>query len=117
MHDTLAAKARTSRPRRRYHDTPIASASPQTGTHTAQGCTRRYRHTLDRYASALNTDLPAYFACSPSCCSMRSSWLYLAVRSERANDPVFIWPQLVATARSAMVESSVSPERCDITEV
>ncbi len=29
--------------------------------------------------------------------------------------PVLIWPQLVATARSAMVTSSVSPERCDIT--
>ena len=48
---------------------------------------------------------------------MRSSWLYLATRSERAGAPVLIWPQLVATARSAMNVSSVSPERCDITEV
>ncbi len=31
------------------------------------------------------------------------------------SEPVFICPQLVATARSAIVESSVSPERCDIT--
>ena len=40
---------------------------------------------------------------------MRSSWLYLATRSLRAGAPVLIWPQLVATARSAMVASSVSP--------
>ena len=42
---------------------------------------------------------------------MRSSWLYFATRSERAGAPVLIWPQLVATARSAIVVSSVSPER------
>src|SRR4051794_23376276 len=46
---------------------------------------------------------------------MRSSWLYLATRSERAGAPVLIWPQLVATARSAIVVSSVSPDRCDMT--
>ena len=34
---------------------------------------------------------------------MRMSWLYFAVRSERESEPVLIWPQLVATARSAMV--------------
>src|SRR5216684_9328699 len=69
------------------------------------------------HASAFSAALPAYFAWLPSSCSMRSNWLYLAVRSDRASDPVLIWPQLVATARSAMVESSVSPERCDITAV
>ena len=47
---------------------------------------------------------------------MRRSWLYLAVRSERAGAPVLICPQFVATAKSAIVVSSVSPERCDITE-
>jgi hypothetical protein len=47
---------------------------------------------------------------------MRSSWLHLASRSERDSEPVLIWPQLVATARSAIVLSSVSPERCDMTE-
>src|SRR5690606_6880939 len=57
---------------------------------------------------------PAYTAASSRISSMRSSWLYLATRSERAGAPVLIWPQLVATARSAMVTSSVSPERCDI---
>ena len=42
---------------------------------------------------------------------MRSSWLYLATRSVRAGAPDLIWPQFVATARSAIVVSSVSPER------
>ena len=45
---------------------------------------------------------------------MRSSWLYLAVRSERLAEPVLIWPAHVATARSAIVVSSVSPERWEI---
>ena len=48
---------------------------------------------------------------------MRSSWLYLAMRSERDSEPVLIWPALVPTAMSAMVESSVSPERWLITAV
>ena len=42
---------------------------------------------------------------------MRSSRLYLATRSLRQGAPVLIWPERVATARSAMVVSSVSPER------
>ena len=44
---------------------------------------------------------------------MRSSWLYFAVRSERLADPVLIWPAHVATTRSAIVVSSVSPDRCE----
>src|SRR3954463_2130560 len=48
---------------------------------------------------------------------MRMSWLYLASRSERASEPVLICPQVVATARSAIVASSVSPERWLITAV
>ena len=38
-------------------------------------------------------------------------------RPDRCGDgaPALIWPTLVATARSAIVVSSVSPERCDIT--
>ncbi len=39
----------------------------------------------------------------------------MATRSERHSEPVLIWPAPVATARSAMVVSSVSPERCEIT--
>ena len=54
---------------------------------------------------------------SPRSSSIRRSWLYLATRSLRAGAPVLIWPQLVATARSAMVVSSVSPERWDMTDV
>src|SRR5580765_1198571 len=57
-----------------------------------------------------------YTARSPSSSSIRSSWLYFATRSLREGAPVLIWPQPVATARSAIVVSSVSPERCDITQ-
>ena len=35
----------------------------------------------------------------------------MAIRSDRLALPVLIWPALVATAMSAMVASSVSPER------
>jgi hypothetical protein len=38
------------------------------------------------------------------------------LRSERDSELVLICPQLVTTARYAMVASSVSPERCDITQ-
>ncbi len=41
----------------------------------------------------------------------------MAVRSERESEPVLICIALVPTAMSAMVESSVSPERCEITAV
>src|SRR5215207_10178528 len=62
-----------------------------------------------------NTSQPAYLALSPSSASMRINWLYFATRSERAGAPVLIWPVLSATAISAIVASSVSPERCDVT--
>ena len=52
-----------------------------------------------------------YNAFSPSISSIRISWLYLAIRSVREAEPVLICPQLRATARSAMVVSSVSPLR------
>src|SRR6185437_2521863 len=61
--------------------------------------------------------LPANFALSPRRSSMRSNWLYLAMRSVRLAEPVLIWPAFVATTRSAMNGSSVSPERCDTTAV
>src|SRR5204863_508529 len=54
-------------------------------------------------------------ASSPSDPSIRSSWLYLAVRSPRDGAPDFICPAFVATARSAIVVSSVSPLRCETT--
>src|SRR6266540_1976731 len=42
---------------------------------------------------------------------MRRSWLYLATRSPRHGAPVLICPAPVATAKSAMKSSQVSPER------
>lgn len=62
-----------------------------------------------------NTERPAYRAEPPSASSIRSRRLYLATRSERDSDPVLICPQQVATARSAIVTSSDSPERCENT--
>ena len=65
----------------------------------------------DNYLLTLNAPMPGYTALAPSSSSMRSSWLYFATRSVRLGAPVLIWQVLSATARSAMVVSSVSPER------
>ena len=65
-----------------------------------------YRVIEDRAGSPSVPAAPA-----PGACSMRNSWLYLATRSERHSEPVLIWVAVVATAMSAMVVSSVSPER------
>ena len=54
-----------------------------------------------------------YFAPTPSAFSMRRSRLYLATRSLRQGAPVLIYGAFVPTARSAIVVSSVSPERWD----
>ena len=40
--------------------------------------------------------------------------MYLATLSDLANEPVLIWDELVATARSAMKVSSESPDLCEI---
>ena len=53
----------------------------------------------------------------PSSASISSRRLYFATRSDRAGAPVLMRPELVATARSAIVVSSVSPERWLITVV
>ena len=53
--------------------------------------------------------LPGKIAVSPNASSIRRSWLYLAIRSEREADPVLICPVFKATAKSAIVLSSVSP--------
>lgn len=58
-----------------------------------------------------NASCPAKRARAPSESSMRNSWLYFASRSPRAGAPALICPVPRATARSAMNESSVSPER------
>src|SRR5918996_2181869 len=89
------------------HDQPVpAFEAPQ-----RPGQSMQHRHDHRWSARA-----PANRAAGPRSSSIRSSWLYLARRSERDIEPVLIWPQLVATARSAIVLSSVSPERCDITQ-
>src|SRR6185437_6909179 len=69
------------------------------------------RELAHRTESALR---PGKRARGPSSSSMRSNWLYLATRSVRLAEPVLIWPALVATARSAMKVSSVSPERWEM---
>ena len=51
----------------------------------------------------------------PSSSSIRRSWLYFAIRSVRRAEPVLICPAFIATARSAMNVSSVSPDRWEIT--
>src|SRR6185437_3740453 len=68
----------------------------------------------DHFDSARIAERPAYLAAAPSSSSMRSSWLYLHTRSVRLAEPVLICPAAVPTARSAMVESSVSPERWEM---
>ena len=62
------------------------------------------------YLYLAQVDAP-YSAESPSSSAMRINWLYFAFRSERQGAPVLIWPQFVATAMSAIVASSVSPDR------
>ena len=57
---------------------------------------------------------PAKRASAPSSSAMRSRRLYLATRSLRDAEPVLICPAPVATARSAMNVSSVSPLRCEM---
>src|SRR5262249_54246764 len=86
------------------HDRVLAGAGPDA---LAAGCDCDRRPEKDFK--------PRNWASSPRISSMRSSWLYLAIRSLREAEPVLIWPQFVATARSAIVVSSVSPERCETT--
>src|ERR1700678_2018388 len=80
---------------------------------------RQYHGLFQRhvYSPAFTASRPRNSAPCPSSSSMRSSWLYLAIRSVREAEPVLIWPTPVATARSAMKVSSVSPLRWDMTEV
>src|SRR5699024_5142912 len=71
----------------------------------------------NRTLYGLKASRPAYVARLPSSASIRSKRLYLAKRSERDSDPVLICVAGVATARSAIVASSVSPERWETTAV
>merc|ERR1719402_2155538 len=49
----------------------------------------------------------------PSSSSILSSWLYLASLSDLHGAPVFICPVASPTTRSAIKQSSVSPDLCD----
>ena len=61
--------------------------------------------------SGFNNIYIPYFAFVPSSSSIRINWMYFAILSVLDIDPVLIWPAFVATARSAIVVSSVSPLR------
>src|SRR6185437_4636085 len=104
----------------RHRDRVGSSLSPQTPS--IEDHQRRNRGAPHRIAHRAlpprrNADAPGHEARAPSSSAMRSRRLYLAVRSPRLIDPVLICPALVATARSAIVVSSVSPERCETTQV
>ena len=59
---------------------------------------------------SINIYLP-YVASFPNSSSIRISWLYFAILSVLDIEPVLICPAFVATAKSAIVVSSVSPLR------
>src|SRR5271156_224717 len=82
-------------------------------------CMSRYRDPAITERDAHSTARaarPGKRADAPSSSSMRRSWLYLAMRSVRDAEPVLICPAPMATAKSAMKASSVSPERCEMME-
>ena len=66
---------------------------------------------FSRYYFRASAARPGNFAAAPNSSSMRRSWLYLATRSVREAEPVLICPVPMATTKSAMKVSSVSPER------
>ena len=65
----------------------------------------------------LNALIPGYTAILPNSSSIFNNLLYFATLSVLHGAPVFNCPAFVATATSARVVSSVSPERCDTTAV
>lgn len=68
-----------------------------------------FSHIIDlRYEKHSN---PGNISLLPRKADIRRSLLYLAVLSPRQGAPVFIWPVPRPTAISAIVVSSVSPER------
>src|SRR5260370_22868272 len=83
--------------------------------HRNRGTPRRIAHRV--LPSRRNAEAPGHDARAPNSSAMRSRRLYLAVRSPRLIEPVLICPAPVATARSAIVVSSVSPERWETTQV
>ena len=63
--------------------------------------------------TAVRNFSPAKVALSASSSSIRKIWFSLAKRSDLAGAPVLICPQRSPTTMSAIVTSSVSPERCE----
>ena len=73
-------------------------------------CLVQYYRTFFCLSILIYCFMPSFI--SPS--SILSSRLYFATRSERQGAPALIWPALNATAISAIVVSSVSPDLCEI---
>merc|ERR1711934_1320745 len=73
----------------------------------------RYFSTAMVFTQGLRNFVPANEHAVPSSSSMRINWLYLASRSDLHGAPVLIWPVRKPTTKSAMKESSVSPDLCD----
>src|SRR6202035_5403989 len=104
----------------RHRDRVGLALGPQTPSIEDHQCRNRRpaRRTAHRaLPPRRNAAAPGHDARAPSSSAMRSRRLYLAVRSPRLIEPVLICPAPVATARSAMVVSSVSPERWETTKV
>jgi hypothetical protein len=68
---------------------------------------------LETRTQRLNADRPANREFPFRRSSIRRNWLNFATRSLRHPDPVLMWPAPVATVRSAIKVSSVSPDRWD----
>ncbi len=66
---------------------------------------------LWKFFQILNAFSFGKYAVLPNSSSIRNNWLYFAILSLREAEPVLICPVLSATAKSAIVLSSVSPER------
>src|SRR5919106_1108161 len=97
---------------RQHQDDRAEQRGPpsEAGTDPGDGLRMRAHRRKLQYGA-----VPAYRAPSPSSSSMRRSWLYLVVRSPLEGAPALICPAPVATARSAIVVSSVSPDRWEMT--
>ncbi len=67
--------------------------------------------------SWLKAFFPKYSASSPTMDSILSNWLYFSILSDLHKDPVLIWEIWGLIEISAIVESDVSPDRGDITDV
>ena len=85
--------------------------------HSESECACKQSAIRSVYSPKLTVSMPRNSAACPSSSSIRSSWLYFAMRSVREAEPVLICPAPVATARSAIKVSSVSPLRCEMTDV